>query len=276
MKSVVSAMETETITAVTQSVQDALAGVARTEAALSPGPPLDTTRLAAADIAALIDHTLLKPDATDEGIRQLCREARAYTFASVCVNGSWLPLCADLLKDTPVKLCTVVGFPLGATTSASKGWEAENGIACGAQEVDMVLNVGRLKSGDYKYVYDDILGVTRVAHVQNVPVKVIIETSLLTEEEKVAACLLAKEAGADFVKTSTGFSGGGATVEDVTLMRRVVGDSLGVKASGGVRTAADALAMVKAGATRIGASAGVRIVQEFLDEPEMPQAEESY
>lgn len=272
-------MENVKLTSITQSVQRVLNGAARTEVALFEGPPLDATGMGAAALAKLIDHTLLKPDATADDIRQLCEEAREYEFASVCVNSSWLPLCEELLDGTPVKLCTVIGFPLGATTSVSKGWEAENGIACGADEVDMVLNIGRLKSGDYKYVYDDILGVAHVAHAQTVPVKVIIETALLTEAEKVAACLIAKEAGADFVKTSTGFSGGGATVADVALMREVVGTALGVKASGGVRTAQDALAMVNAGATRIGASAGVRIVQELMDgssPEELLQSEESY
>ncbi len=233
---------------------------------LDSGASRISTRLGvqnvAADIARTIDHTLLKPDATEPQIRQLCAEALEYTFASVCVNPTWVPLCAELLRGSPVLTCTVIGFPLGATLDTSKAFEAEQAIRHGAQEVDMVINVGRLKSKQYRAVEDDILGVVRAAHSHGVPVKVIIETSLLTDEEKVEACALSMAAGADFVKTSTGFSGGGATAEDIALMRKVVGAGLGVKASGGVRNAEDAKAMIAAGATRIGASAGVRIVKE--------------
>jgi deoxyribose-phosphate aldolase len=208
----------------------------------------------------MIDHTLLKPDATQDKIVQLCIEARKYNFASVCVNPANIKLCADLLRGSRVKVCSVVGFPLGATLPDIKVMETELVIQLGAQEVDMVINIGALKSGDLQLVSRDIRGVIAKAHASNVLVKVIIETILLTDEEKVAVCLLAKEAGADYVKTSTGFSGGGATVQDITLMRRVVGPEMGVKASGGVGTREIAESLVKAGATRIGASAGVKIV----------------
>lgn len=212
-------------------------------------------------IAAMIDHTLLKPDATPDQIAQLCYEARKYGFASVCVNPTHVKLCAELLKGSPVKVCTVIGFPLGATDPEVKAFEAQRAMDDGATEIDMVINIGALKANDYDLVARDIRGVVNVAHARGALVKVILETALLTREEKIAACLLAKEAGADFVKTSTGFGGGGATVEDVALMRRVVGPEMGVKASGGVKSFEEAEAMVKAGATRIGASAGVRIVQ---------------
>lgn len=212
-------------------------------------------------VAHMIDHTLLKPDATADQIAQLCFEARKYKFASVCINPTHVKLCADLLKGTDVKVCTVIGFPLGATDPKVKAFEAEEAIRDGATEIDMVINIGALKAGELKLVAQDIHGVVEVGHAHGAIVKVIIETSLLTEEEKVTACLLAKEAGADYVKTSTGFAGGGATIEDVTLMRRVIGPEMGVKASGGVKTFEDAQEMVAAGATRIGASAGVKILQ---------------
>jgi deoxyribose-phosphate aldolase len=213
------------------------------------------------DIAAMIDHTLLKPDATPDQIAQLCYEARKYGFASVCINPGHVKLCADLLRGSNVKVCTVIGFPLGATSPEAKVYETETALRDGATEIDMVINIGALKGGDYTWVARDIRGVVETAHNAGAIVKVIIETSLLTDEEKVTACLLAKQAGADYVKTSTGFAGGGATVEDVALMRRVVGPEMGVKASGGVRTFEEARSMVQAGATRIGASAGVKIVQ---------------
>ena len=216
------------------------------------------------DLASLIDHTLLKPDATADQIAQLCYEARKYKFASVCVNPTHVKLCAELLQGTQVKVCTVIGFPLGASAPEVKAFEAQTAIKDGATEIDMVLNIGALKAGDLTLAARDIHEVVRVGHDAGAIVKVIIETSLLNDEEKVTACLLAKEAGADFVKTSTGFSGGGATVDDVNLMRRVVGPTMGVKASGGVRDFEDAQNMVKAGATRLGASAGVKIVQEQL------------
>jgi deoxyribose-phosphate aldolase len=211
-------------------------------------------------VAKMIDHTLLKPDATPDQIAQLCYEARTYGFASVCVNPGYVKLCADLLKGTDVKVCTVIGFPLGASAPDVKAFETETALRDGATEIDMVINIGALKGRDYTQVARDIAGVVKLAHAAGALVKVIIETALLSEEEKVTACLLAKEAGADYVKTSTGFSGGGATVADIALMRRVVGPEMGVKASGGVKDYADARSMVEAGATRIGASAGVKIV----------------
>lgn len=213
------------------------------------------------NLAKMIDHTLLKPDATPEQIAQLCFEARKYNFASVCINPTWVKLCAQLLEGSPVKVCTVIGFPLGATASEVKAFETRNAIDQGATEIDMVINIGALKARELEFVAQDIRGVVNVAHARGFIVKVILETVLLTDEEKTIACLLSKEAGADFVKTSTGFAGGGATVHDVALMRRVVGPEIGVKASGGVRTYEDAESMIKAGATRIGASAGVKIMQ---------------
>jgi deoxyribose-phosphate aldolase len=213
------------------------------------------------NLAKKIDHTLLKPDATPDQIAQLCFEARKYGFASVCVNPAWIKLCADLLKGTEVKVCSVVGFPLGATPPEVKVFETEQVIKDGATEIDMVINIGALKAGDTELVARDIRGIVETAHRHGAIVKVIIEVALLTDEEKVIASLLSKEAGADFVKTSTGFASSGATVRDVELMRRTVGPEMGVKAAGGVRTREDAENMVKAGATRLGASAGVKIVQ---------------
>jgi deoxyribose-phosphate aldolase len=215
-----------------------------------------------AAIAHLIDHTLLKPEATREQIDRLCGEALAHRFASVCVNPAYVGRCAELLRGSEVKVCTVVGFPLGATTTAVKAYETRQAIDDGATEIDMVINVGALKSGDTAAVQADIAAVVDAAHAAGALVKVIIETALLSDDEKATACRLAQAAGAEFVKTSTGFGPGGATVEDVALMRRVVGPEMGVKASGGVRNYADVQAMVAAGATRIGASAGVAIVSE--------------
>ena len=213
------------------------------------------------DFGAMIDHTLLKPDATPDQIAQLCYEARKYEFASVCINPAHVRLCADLLRGADAKVCTVIGFPLGASAPDVKVFETETALRDGATEIDMVINIGALKGEDHTLVARDIQGVVEAGHKAGALVKVIIETALLTEEEKVTSCLLAKEAGADYVKTSTGFSGGGATVEDIALMRRVVGPTMGVKASGGVRSREDAVNLVKAGATRLGASAGVKIVQ---------------
>jgi len=213
------------------------------------------------NLAKMIDHTLLKPDATPDQIAQLCFEARKHQFASVCVNPAWVKLCAQLLEGSPVKVCTVIGFPLGATSSEVKAFETETAIEQGATEIDMVINIGALKARELEFVAQDIRGVVNAAHSRGFIVKVILETALLTDEEKTIACLLSKEAGADFVKTSTGFASGGATVHDVALMRRVVGPEIGVKAAGGVRTYEDAESMIKAGATRIGASAGVKILQ---------------
>ena len=216
----------------------------------------------ARDWASLIDHTLLKPDASQTEIKHLCEEAAQYHFASVCVNPTWVRACACHLQGSGVPVCTVIGFPLGATLPDVKAYEARRAIMDGAREVDMVINVGALKSGDDCLVEHDIRGVVEVAHEHDVTCKVIIETALLTDDEKVRACQAAKQAGADFVKTSTGFAKGGATVGDIALMRRTVGAELGVKASGGVKSMADARAMVEAGATRIGASVGVKIAQE--------------
>lgn len=214
------------------------------------------------DWASLIDHTLLKPEASESDIRKLCDEAARFGFASVCVNPGWVKAAAEFLRGTGVPVCTVIGFPLGATLSDVKAYEARRAIFNGAKEVDMVINIGALKSGDDCAVEDDIRAVVDAAHENRVLCKVIIETALLTDEEKVRACLAAKNAGADFVKTSTGFSKGGATVDDIALMRRTVGSALGVKASGGVKGIEDARAMFEAGATRIGASVGVKIAQE--------------
>ena len=214
------------------------------------------------EIAGLIDHTLLKPDATRGGIEQLCREAAEFRFATVCVNPTWVALAARLLRDSPVAVCAVVGFPLGATTPDVKHYETRRAIFDGAREIDMVINVGALKSGDLRLVERDIEAVTGPCRDCGATSKVIIEAALLTDDEKVTACTLAKAAGADFVKTSTGFGPGGATAADVALMRRVVGAEMGVKAAGGVKDLGSLQAMVTAGATRVGASAGVRIVQE--------------
>ena len=216
----------------------------------------------AGGVAGMIDHTLLKPDATRQEIETLCREAAQYGFASVCVNPTWVALCARLLRDNPVKVCSVVGFPLGATTTDTKHFETRRAIFDGACEIDMVINIGALKSGDLHTVERDIEAVTGPCREMRAVSKVIIEAAFLTDDEKITACTLAKAAGADFVKTSTGFGPGGATAHDVALMRRVVGAEMGVKAAGGVRDLEALKAMVAAGATRIGASAGVRIVQE--------------
>ena len=214
------------------------------------------------DIAKIIDHTLLKPEATRDQIVQLCREARECGFAAVCVNPCYVKLAAELLRGSSVKVCSVVGFPLGATLPEVKAYEARRAIEEGATEIDMVINIGALKSGDLELVKRDIASVVDVCHAKGALCKVIIEAALLTDEEKVLACRLAKAAGADYVKTSTGFGPGGATVQDVALMRRTVGPEMGVKAAGGIRSYEAAKSMIEAGATRIGASAGVKIVQE--------------
>lgn len=213
------------------------------------------------NLAEYIDHTQLKPDTTKEKIAQIVNEAREHRFASVCVNPYWVPYCYDNLKDTDVNVCTVIGFPLGATSTSAKVSETKLAIDDGATEVDMVINIGELKSGNDEAVQRDIEAVVEAAKGRALT-KVIIETSLLTNDEKVRACQSAKAAGADFVKTSTGFSGGGATVEDVKLMRDTVGSEMGIKASGGVRDLQGAKAMIEAGATRIGASAGVDIIAD--------------
>ncbi len=217
------------------------------------------TSLTKAEVAAMIDHTILKADATREEVLHICKEAAEHKFATVCVNAGWVPLVAEALKGTGVGITTVVGFPLGATTTASKAFEAAEAIQAGATEIDMVLNVGLLKSGDAEGVQRDVEGVVAACR-DKAALKVILETGLLSDEEKELACKLCVKAGANFVKTSTGFGKGGATAEDIALMRRVVGPDLGVKASGGVRDLETALQMIAAGATRIGASASVAIV----------------
>lgn len=213
-------------------------------------------------IASWIDHTLLKPEATAAQIKTLCQEALQHHFASVCVNPAYVPLACGLLGDAPEVVCTVIGFPLGALLPEFKVYEALACVNDGASEIDMVINIGALKSEAYGLVMNEIQAVSQTAHNQGAITKVILETASLTRREKILACLISKAAGADFVKTSTGFGTGGATVEDVDLMRRVVGAEMGVKASGGIRTYADAMAMIKAGANRLGASAGVKILQE--------------
>jgi deoxyribose-phosphate aldolase len=212
-------------------------------------------------LAGMIDHTMLKPDATADKIAQLCFEAKKYHFASVCVNPANVKLCAELLHNTDVKVCSVIGFPLGATSTEVKVFETKNAIQNGANEIDMVINIGALKAGDNETVAKDINEIAKACHNNGAILKVIIEAALLTDEEKVVVCLLAKEAGADFVKTSTGFSSGGATLHDVALMRKTVGPNLGVKAAGGIHTHEEAEQMIAAGATRIGASAGIKIIQ---------------
>jgi deoxyribose-phosphate aldolase len=212
-------------------------------------------------VASLIDHTILKADATRADVEKICREAREYSFASVCVNAFWVPLVHAELAGSPVKVCTVVGFPLGATSTEAKVAETQAACRSGAQEIDMVINVGALRSGDTDSVRYDIESVVRAAHSAGAIVKVILETALLDDTQKTVACYICKAAGADFVKTSTGFSTSGATVHDIALMRAAVGPYLGVKASGGIRTLQDVQAMTAAGATRIGASASVKIVE---------------
>jgi len=241
------------------------AGASRISAGLGAQPADEA-------VASRIDHTLLKPEATSDQIAQLCYEARKYNFASVCVNPTHVRLAADLLRGSQVRVCTVIGFPLGATMPEVKSFEALDAIRDGASEIDMVVNIGALKARDYALVARDIQAVVAISHQHGAIVKVIIEAALLDDEEKITACLLSKEAGADFVKTSTGFGPGGATVEDVALMRRVVGPAMGVKAAGGIRSYQDAEQMMAAGATRIGASAGVRIVHEARGESQETSA----
>ncbi|MDU5109869.1 MAG: deoxyribose-phosphate aldolase [Clostridium sp.] len=212
------------------------------------------------ELAKMIDHTILKPEATEKEVEKLCKEALEYNFASVCINPSMVEKATEILKGSDVKVCTVIGFPLGATTTEVKAFETEDVIKKGATEVDMVINVGKLKEGNLTYVKKDIEAVVNVAKGKALT-KVIIETCLLNDEEKVTACKLSKEAGADFVKTSTGFSTGGATAKDIKLMRETVGEELGVKASGGVRSLEDAELMIENGASRIGASASIAICE---------------
>lgn len=215
-------------------------------------------------LSKYIDHTLLKAEAREEEVIKLCSEAKEYDFFSVCVNPSFVELASKELKGSDVKVCTVIGFPLGATTMQTKAFETKDAIEKGAHEVDMVINVGALKDEKYDYVREDIKAVVDASNKKAL-VKVIIESCLLTDEEKVKACELSKEAGADYVKTSTGFSTGGATAADIALMRKTVGAELGVKASGGVRTYEDSIAMIEAGASRIGASASIAIVEKSVN-----------
>jgi len=217
-------------------------------------------KISAQDLAGMIDHTLLKPDATISEIKKLCEEAIENNFASVCVNPSYVENCFELIKSSNVKVCTVIGFPLGATTTQTKFLEAEEAIKNGGEELDMVINIGRLKDNDYEYAYNDIKAIADLSKKHLCTSKIILETCLLSDEEKVAACLLSKEAGANFVKTSTGFSKNKTTVHDVALMKFVVGERMQVKASGGIRSYEDAIAMINAGASRLGASAGVKII----------------
>lgn len=228
-----------------------------------PDPSQPALHLEWRSVATLIDHTLLPPETTRAQIEQHCREAARYGFSAVAVQPYWVPVCAAILHSTPVKVCAAIAFPHGATSTAAKRFEATEALRLGADELDMVINLGALKSGDLACVENDIRGVAEIAHNARAIVKVILETSLLTDQEKVTCCELSVRARADFVKTSTGFSSGGATVEDVALMRRTVGNRAGVKASGGIRTAADVAAMLRAGADRIGTSASVSILKEL-------------
>lgn len=211
-------------------------------------------------MAKMIDHTLLKQNASEDQIKKLCAEAKEYGFWSVCINPCYVALCAEELKDSDVKVCTVVGFPLGASTTETTVFQSVEAIKNGASEIDMVINVGAIKSGNWDYVYNDIKAVADAVKANGGLLKVIIETCLLSDDEKIKACEISKKAGADFVKTSTGFSTGGATVDDIKLMRNTVGPDMGVKASGGIHNAKEALAMAEAGASRIGASAGIEIL----------------
>jgi deoxyribose-phosphate aldolase len=245
-------------------------------------PAPAAAKLNAAEVARLIDHTLLQPESTEAQIQQLCREAKQYRFYSVCVNPTWVSLARNLLVDSPVKVSTVVGFPFGSTLPEVKAFETERAIQSGAHEIDMVINVGRLKSGNHQTVFQDVTSVVAVAKRSGALVKAIIETALLTEEEKVAACVLAQAGGADFIKTSTGFSTSGANVADVTLIRRVVGPTMGIKASGGVRSIQLLQELVAAGATRIGARYSLKLMEELAGTspnghvPPNKKTEESY
>lgn len=250
--------EDELIEKITREI---LAKLEKSGASVKSGTPKksSSTTITTHELAGYIDHTLLKPGATEKQFEQLCREALEYKFMSVCVNSSWVPYVAKKVRGSSVKVCSVVGFPLGEMDTRSKAFETRNAIASGAHEIDMVINTSALKSGNLKLVEEDIRAIKRACRSTTI-LKVIIETSLLTDAEKVIACEISKKVGADFVKTSTGFTGDGATVEDVALMRRVVGPKIGVKASGGIRDYKTAVAMINAGATRIGAGGSVAIV----------------
>ncbi|GAB4513375.1 MAG: deoxyribose-phosphate aldolase [Anaerolineae bacterium] len=257
----------EMIAAVTRRVLRALGLKEETDRYLATSwTPAEEAAISPETVAASIDHTLLKPDATPQQIARLCEEALEYRFAAVCVNPVWVDQCARALSGSPVQVASVVGFPLGATLPQVKAFEADEAVKAGATEIDMVINIGALKSGNVCLVWNDILGVAEVVHRQGGIVKVIIEMGYLTDEEKIAACVISRAGNADFVKTATGFGPSGATEEDIRLMRRVVGDALGVKAAGGVRTYDQARRMILAGANRIGTSSGVRIMREALAE----------
>lgn len=243
---------------------------------ITPTAALPARVTSAADFARLIDHTLLKPDATEAQIRTLCDEGRQHGFATVCVNGTWASLCRDLLQGSGVGVTGVAGFPLGAMATPAKVFEARQAMADGATEIDMVLNIGALKGGDLARVLLDIAAVAEACHAEGTQLKVILETGFLTDTEKVQACALCLAANADYVKTSTGFGPGGATSTDIGLMRAAVGDRAGVKAAGGIRTLADAQALLAAGATRLGASAGVRLIREYAGEAQSPTAASAY
>jgi deoxyribose-phosphate aldolase len=258
----------DVVSLITQKVAERLSDQSRPSKESSSVPSEKIAKATDYDqkLASMIDHTFLKPEGSKEQLEKLCQEAREYNFATVCVNSSNIPLVATLLEGSSVKPIAVVGFPLGAATVKSKVFEAKEAIAAGAREIDMVVNLGALKSRDYHTVFEDIQQVVEASVPY--PVKVILETSSLDDEEKIVACALSKTAGAAFVKTSTGFGGGGATVSDIKLMRRIVGDSIGVKASGGVRTTEDAKTMIEAGANRIGASSSIAIVKSSSSEKE--------
>jgi deoxyribose-phosphate aldolase len=248
-----------------RTIADILLLAEKYEKELPPAPQALVQPVGAA-LAGWIDHTLLKPDATAEQIKNLCVEARQNQFVTVCVNPVYVPLAAGLLRDSGVGVCSVIAFPLGANLPASKAAEARDAISAGATEIDMVINIGAMKSAAYGLVQEDITAVVAEAHRSNVQVKVILEMVLLNQREKIIGCLVSQSANADFVKTSTGFASGGATVDDVSLMRRVVGEKTGVKAAGGIRTLKDARSMINAGADRLGASAGVTILKEAIEE----------
>ena len=247
-----------------QKLTELLALAEKLEHELPPAPEALVQPVGAA-LAGWIDHTLLKPEATAEQIKKLCAEARQYLFATVCLNPVYVPLAAGLLRDSGVGVCSVVAFPLGANFPASKVAETREAINSGATEIDMVINIGAMKSGAYGLLQEEISAVVEESHRSSTPVKVILEMVLLNPREKIIGCLVSKASGADFVKTSTGFASGGATVEDVSLMRRLVGAATGVKAAGGIRTLKDARSMIAAGANRLGASAGVLILEEALE-----------
>jgi deoxyribose-phosphate aldolase len=249
----------EMVEKITQEVLARLKGTASGAGAAAEPKSSGPASVAAPELARYIDHTLLKPDSTQAQVDKLCAEASEYKFYSVCVNSTWVTQCARKLRGTGVKVCAVVGFPLGAMDSRAKGLETRYAVENGASEIDMVINVGALKSGDLKTVEEDIRAVLRACR-QTTVMKVIIECALLTDAEKVLACQIARKAGAHFVKTSTGFASGGATVQDVALMRRTVGPEMGIKAAGGIRSTEDARAMIQAGATRLGTSGGIAIV----------------